>query len=128
MQVGDCLVYNLMDRPAGADHMKNLTCTLMGKKTETGKRYWISVSKKESKESKESSEFITANLPARLSKTAEACVAEFAKPTKNPEIRMIRAQITDGWLTVIPFKAGPEVGLMINAFEVRTESKASTDW
>lgn len=105
--------------------MKNLTCTLMGKKSETGKRYWISVSKKESKES---SEFITANLPARLSKTAEAYFAEFAKSTKNPEIRMIRAQITDGWLTVIPFKAGPEVGLMINAFEVRTESKANTDW
>ena len=105
--------------------MKNLTCTLMGKRTETGKRYWISVSKKESKES---SEFITANLPARLSKVAEAYFAEFAKQTKNPEIRMIRAQITDGWLTVIPFKAGPEVGLMINAFEVRTESKASTDW
>ena len=105
--------------------MKNLTCTLMGKKTEIGKRYWISVSKKESKES---SEFITANLPARLSMTAEAYFAEFAKQTKNPEIRMIRAQITDGWLTVIPFKAGPEVGLMINAFEVRTESKAATDW
>ena len=102
--------------------MKNLTCTLMGKKTEIGKRYWISVSKKES------SEFITANLPARLSKTAEAYFAQFAKETKNPEIRMIRAQITDGWLTVIPFKAGPEVGLMINAFEVRTESKADTDW
>ena len=108
--------------------MKNLTCTLMGKKTETGKRYWISVSKKESKENKESSEFINANLPARLSKTAEAYFAEFAKQTKNPEIRMIRAQITDGWLTVIPFKSGPEVGLMINAFEVRTESKAVTDW
>ena len=128
MWVGDYLVYYLMGRPAGADYMKNLTCTLMGKKTETGKRYWISVSKKESKESKESSEFITANLPARLSKTAEAYFAEFAKQTKNPEIRMIRAQITDGWLTVIPFKAGPEVGLMINTFEVRTESKAATDW
>ena len=105
--------------------MKNLTCTLMGKKTETGKRYWISVSKKENKES---SEFIAANLPARLSKSAEAYFAEFAHPTKNPEIRMIRAQITDGWLTVIPFKAGPEVGLMINAFEVRTDSKALTVW
>lgn len=105
--------------------MKNLTCTLMGKKTENGKRYWISVSKKESKES---SEFINANLPARLSKVAEEYFAQFAKETKNPEIRMIRAQITDGWLTVIPFKAGPEVGLMINAFEVRTESKAATDW
>lgn len=105
--------------------MKNLTCTLMGKKTETGKRYWISVTKKESKES---SEFITANLPARLSKIAETYFAEFARPTKNPEIRMIRAQITDGWLTVIPFKAGPEVGLMINAFEVRTDSKALTVW
>ena len=105
--------------------MKNLTCTLTGRKSETGKRYWISVSKKESKES---SEFITANIPARLSKTAEAYFAEFAKQTKNPEIRMIRAQITDGWLTVIPFKAGPEVGLMINAFEVRTDSKAVTVW
>ena len=105
--------------------MKNLTCTLMGKKTETGKRYWISVSKKESKDS---SEFITANLPARLSKTAEAYFSEFAKSTKNPEIRMIRAQITDGWLTVIPFKAGPEVGLMINAFEVRTDKAAVTVW
>ena len=105
--------------------MKNLTCTLMGKKTESDKRYWISVSKKESKES---SEFINANLPARLSKVAEEYFAQFAKETKNPEIRMIRAQITDGWLTVIPFKAGPEVGLMINAFEVRTESKAATDW
>ena len=105
--------------------MKNLTCTFMGKKSETGKRYWISVSKKESKES---SEFINANLPARLSKVAEEYFAQFAKETKNPEIRMIRAQITDGWLTVIPFKAGPEVGLMINTFEVRTESKAATDW
>ena len=105
--------------------MKNLTCTLMGKKTETGKRYWISVSKKESKES---DVFITANLPARLSKTAEAYFAEFAKATKNPEIRMIRAQITDGWLTVIPFKAGPEVGLLINTFEVRTEPRTQTDW
>ena len=124
MWAGDCLVYHLMGRPTGADHMKNLTCTLMGKKTENGKRYWISVSKKE----KESGEFINANLPARLSKVAEAYFAEFAKQTKNAEIRMIRAQITDGWLTVIPFKAGPEVGLMINAFEVRTESKATTDW
>ena len=125
MWVGDYLVYYLMGRPAGADHMKNLTCTLMGKKTETGKRYWISVSKKESKES---SEYITANLPARLSKTAEEYFAQFANSTKNPEIRMIRAQITDGWLTVIPFKAGPEVGLMINAFEIRTDPKAVTVW
>lgn len=105
--------------------MKNLTCTLMGKKTETGKRYWISVSKKESKES---SEYITANLPARLSKSAEEYFAQFANSTKNPEIRMVRAQITDGWLTVIPFKAGPEVGLMINSFEVRTDSNAVTVW
>ena len=105
--------------------MKNLTCTLMGRKTETGKRYWISVSKKESKES---DKFITANLPARLSKVAEEYFAQFAKETKNPEIRMIRAQITDGWLTVIPFKARPEVGLMINAFEIRTDPKALTVW
>ena len=97
----------------------------MGKKSETGKRYWISVSKKENKES---GEFITANLPARLSKVAEEYFAQFAKVTKNPEIRMIRARITDGWLTVIPFKAGPEVGLMINAFEVHTYSKAVTVW
>lgn len=105
--------------------MKNLTCTLMGKKTETGKRYWISVSKKESKER---SEYITANLPARLSKSAEEYFAQFANSTKNPEIRMVRVQITDGWLTVIPFKAGPEVGLMINSFEVRTDSNALTVW
>lgn len=105
--------------------MKNLKHHIFGKKDENGKkRYWMSV---RTKVPNKEDEFVDAAMNLNLSKRAEEKFGQYARPTKNADVLMIRAEFTDAWLRAVQFKDGPGLVFFVNDFEIVAD-KSAPSW
>lgn len=95
--------------------------TIFGKKEDDRIRFWTGGQSM----LKDGTE-IRATMFVSLSKDAEKKFVDLAEETKNPDIRKVDAEISDGWLKAAKLRQKDDtaVVLFINDFTVREKKQA----
>lgn len=113
-------------RAVKGENMKNLKHHIFGKKDENGrKRYWLSV---RTRKERESEDYVDATILCNLSKTSEEKFGQYARPTKSPDVMMIRAELTDWWFKAVELKDGPKAIVFVNDFEIVPDKSNKSSW
>lgn len=98
--------------------------TIAGSRKDGKTRFWLSVSEKNDK-----GEYIDGQIPCRLSDKAKDLFLEKCEKTKNPDIAIVKADITEYWLKPYNYeldgKVQKKVLVFVNAFKVKEAKKSS---
>lgn len=96
----------------------NMKGYLFIKKTDDAKRYWFSVGTKNTE-----GEYISAAITVRISNEAKEALKGKWIETKTKNIRKVRVEITDSWLSAVEGKDNNFVVLFVNKCNVLETSK-----
>lgn len=104
------------------DAPKGMYLRLFSKEGRDYTRYWASVSTPVIKDGKETGDYYQANIPVRMSKTAQETFDAICVDTHNPEIMMATVYATEYWLKASYGSENDIIVLFINSMDEATKN------